>query len=74
MARSSLNICPSNCDDILTSAKKFKPPPPPGDKDLWQLQFCRWWGWNWVQKTDVQQKMDCECCEITNDIHQKAQK
>lgn len=24
---------------------------PPGlNQDLWELQFCRWWGWNWVRK------------------------
>lgn len=59
MATSSLNTCQSNCDDFSTFAKNFKPPPPPGEKDLWELQFCRWWGWNWVQKAEPQEKMEC---------------
>lgn len=29
------------------------PPPPEGREDLWDLQFCRWWGWNWVKRRDV---------------------
>lgn len=28
------------------------PPAPPGANDLWELQFCRWWGWNWVRKQE----------------------
>ncbi|VEN60130.1 unnamed protein product [Callosobruchus maculatus] len=28
------------------------PPPPPPGEELWELQFCRWWGWNWVKKRD----------------------
>lgn len=29
------------------------PEPPPGvNSDLWDLQFCRWWGWNWVRKQE----------------------
>lgn len=26
------------------------PPPPPGGELEWDLQFCRWWGWNWVRR------------------------
>lgn len=61
MAKSS---CPLNCDDISTFANNFKPPPPPGEKNNWELQFCRWWGWNWVQKTEMKQKMDCDIVNI----------
>ncbi|XP_050315650.1 uncharacterized protein LOC126750169 [Anthonomus grandis grandis] len=33
--------------------KEFPPPAPPeGGRDLWDLQFCRWWGWNWVRKRE----------------------
>ncbi|KAF2892937.1 hypothetical protein ILUMI_13231 [Ignelater luminosus] len=28
------------------------PPVPPPTDDLWDLQFCRWWGWNWVRKRE----------------------
>ncbi|XP_060536267.1 uncharacterized protein LOC132708147 [Cylas formicarius] len=30
--------------------KEFPPPAPPGGENAWDLQFCRWWGWNWVRK------------------------
>ncbi|KAG5885957.1 hypothetical protein JTB14_018411 [Gonioctena quinquepunctata] len=33
-------------------SKYRPPPPPPGKEDYWDLQFCRWWGWNWVRKPD----------------------
>ncbi|CAG9863859.1 unnamed protein product [Phyllotreta striolata] len=26
------------------------PPPPPCADDSWELQYCKWWGWNWVKK------------------------
>lgn len=28
------------------------PYPYPPQDDLWDLQFCRWWGWNWIRKRD----------------------
>lgn len=61
MAKTCSNTYLSKSEDILKFANKFKPPPPPGDKNLWELQFCRWWGWNWVQKVDAQNKMGCKC-------------
>lgn len=38
----------------------FIPPdgPPDGD-DLWDLQFCRWWGWNWVRKQEEMHSQKC---------------
>lgn len=31
---------------------EFPPPPPGVNKELWDLQFSRWWGWNWVRKQE----------------------
>ncbi|KAF5280859.1 hypothetical protein FQR65_LT03008 [Abscondita terminalis] len=32
--------------------QQYPPQPYPPQDDLWDLQFCRWWGWNWVRKRD----------------------
>lgn len=33
---------------------------PPDDGNLWDLQFCRWWGWNWVRKQEeLQNQQRC---------------
>lgn len=37
---------------------------PPDDSNLWDLQFCRWWGWNWVRKQEElqnQQRFTRKC-------------
>lgn len=41
---------------------RFLSPPPscPPENALWDLQFSRWWGWNWVRKRDeIMQKQNC---------------
>lgn len=52
------NNGPYDFDD-LTYCGKFEPPEPPmGDYDAWELQFGKWWGWNWIRKD---QKTGCRC-------------
>ncbi|CAH1990431.1 unnamed protein product [Acanthoscelides obtectus] len=38
--------------DLPEIFRTCRPPPPPPGEELWELQFCRWWGWNWVKKKD----------------------
>lgn len=55
MARiSDVRVTKESYDNDQTTAQMqdSKPPPPPGGEDLWELQFCRWWGWNWVRKQE----------------------
>ncbi|XP_031355748.1 uncharacterized protein LOC116180059 [Photinus pyralis] len=45
----------SRCVNPGNPCPCFHSPPPcpqftPPENDLWDLQFCRWWGWNWVKK------------------------
>lgn len=57
-------------DDLSNFSKNCKPPPPPGDKHLWELQYCRFWGWNWVQKQSVvRDKMDLSCEVPVKDVN-----
>ncbi|XP_057669975.1 uncharacterized protein LOC130902133 isoform X2 [Diorhabda carinulata] len=45
-----------NSEDKIKNTNEMKncstppPLPPYGDEEGWELQFCKWWGWNWVRK------------------------
>ncbi|KAH1007862.1 hypothetical protein HUJ04_005044 [Dendroctonus ponderosae] len=53
--KQSLTEC--QCAQVFDNSFPFKdlppPAPPDGRSDLWDLQFCRWWGWNWVRKREA---------------------
>lgn len=51
---------PSNGNQVPFNQARFSCPCPdyqapgtsPTDDELWDLQFCRWWGWNWIRKRE----------------------
>lgn len=43
---------PMNQTQYSCPCSNVPPPVPPPKDDLWDLQFCRWWGWNWVRKRE----------------------
>lgn len=55
------DINSKNGDSFDNFARKYRPPAPPGEKDIWELQFCRFWGWNWVQKEKKTQEIVSKC-------------
>ena len=30
------------------------------DEDLWELQFYRWWGWNWLKRREELLNHKCD--------------
>ncbi|KAF7280050.1 hypothetical protein GWI33_006480 [Rhynchophorus ferrugineus] len=47
------SVSPKTFGSFTQKNFNFSPPPPPdGRPDRWDLQFCRFWGWNWVLRSE----------------------
>lgn len=48
----------SYCNDDECDFSHPPPPPPPnGREDLWDLQYCKLWGWSWTRNRNLDKKL-----------------